>query len=138
MTTSRHYPIGRTFADLEVPMVEASVARRITREAVRRRVGGGHRGLLEGIERFEPGHGARSATHASRWIRVRIQQFHLVNRGIVRAPDARASREVFGRIGRVRRMLATTLSLSRERVRQLERHALRHIGEGLTHEGLAA
>jgi RNA polymerase sigma-32 factor len=34
--------------------------------------------------------------------------------------------------------LARTLCLSRERVRQLEARALRHIGEALSHQGLAA
>jgi RNA polymerase sigma-32 factor len=135
MTTS-HQTTGRILADLERPMLEAarerallaaaregdarakaelvgahlrlvrSVARRLTPRPSEDLVSEGIVGLLEAIERFDPTREVRLATYAAHWIRARVQQFLLANRSIVRAPDTRASRKVFARIGRARRALS--------------------------------
>lgn len=215
-----------------------SIARRIVPAPSEDVVSEGIVGLIEALDRFDLDRDVRIATYAAHWIRARVQQFVLANRGIVRSPDTRACRRVFGRIARARRalsaqcsdpsteelaremgvsasdvesvivasardvpidtareagdelpsaatgpeehyadaeilrarrrtigdalaslpprertvvqarcltedaqtleQLARTLCLSRERVRQLEARALRHIGEALSHEGLAA
>jgi len=135
MTTSQQ-TTRRFLADLEGPMLEASherrllaaaregdarakaelvgahlrlvrsIARRLTPRPSEDLVSEGIVGLLEAIERFDPTRDVRLATYAAHWIRARVQQFLLANRSIVRAPDTRASRKVFARIGRARRALA--------------------------------
>ena len=135
MTTS-HPATGRLLADLERPMLEAcrerallaaaregdarakaelvgahlrlvrAVARRLTPRPSEDLVSEGIVGLLEAIERFDATREVRLATYAAHWIRARVQQFLLANRSIVRAPDTRASRKVFARMGRARRALA--------------------------------
>jgi RNA polymerase sigma-32 factor len=88
----------------------SSVARRITPTPTEDTLAEGIVGLLEAIQRFEVSRGFRLSTYAAHWIRARVQRFILANRGIVGAPDTRASRRVFGRIGRAQRALAVRTS----------------------------
>src|SRR4249920_1774959 len=136
MTTSRNHTPGSSLASLERPMLDAerertllalakrghagartelvgahlrlvrAVTRRISPSSSEDLVAEGVVGLLEAIDRFDESRGVRLATYAAHWIRARAQQFLLTNRRIVRAPDTRACRKVFGRIGRARRALA--------------------------------
>ncbi|MFO0683411.1 MAG: sigma-70 family RNA polymerase sigma factor [Sandaracinus sp.] len=87
-----------------------AVARRVAPAPSEDTIAEGVLGLLEAIHRFDTTRGARLATYAAHWIRARVQRFVLANRGIVGAPDTRASRRVFGRLGRVQRELATRTS----------------------------
>lgn len=88
----------------------AAVARRVTHAPTEDTLAEGIVGLLEAIQRFDISRGFRLSTYAAHWIRARVQRFVLANRGIVGAPDTRASRRVFGRIGRAQRALATRTS----------------------------
>lgn len=88
----------------------SAVARRVTHSPTEDALAEGIVGLLEAIQRFDLSRGFRLSTYAAHWIRARVQRFVLANRGIVGAPDTRASRRVFGRIGRAQRALAARTS----------------------------
>jgi RNA polymerase sigma-32 factor len=84
-----------------------AIARRTTASPSEDVIAEGTVGLIEAIRRFDLEREARLATYATHWIRAFVQRFVLANRGIVASPDTRASRRVFGRLGRAQRTLAT-------------------------------
>lgn len=84
------------------------IARRICPRPTEDTIAEGMLGLVEALDRFDPSKGARFSTYAAHWVRALVTQHVLENRRIVRAPNTRAARRVFARIGRTERRLAAT------------------------------
>lgn len=60
-------------------------------------------GLVKGARNFDPERGASLAAYAALWIRANLQRFTLENRRIVRGPNTRNARRLFGNLRRAER-----------------------------------
>jgi RNA polymerase sigma-32 factor len=65
----------------------------------------GNLGLLEAVQRFEPGHGARLSTYATWWIRSRIVKYLLDNWRLVRVGTTNARRKLLYNLRREKALL---------------------------------
>jgi RNA polymerase sigma-32 factor len=69
----------------------------------------GNLGLIEAVERFDPGRGVRLVTYASTWIRARILNHILGSWSLVRVATTAGQRRLFFSLARTRRDLERRL-----------------------------
>jgi RNA polymerase sigma-32 factor len=92
----------------------------------------GNVGLLQAVQRFDPGQGVKLASYAAYWIRAYILKYLIDNIRMVRLGSSRAERKLFFRLNREKRelerlgfeveprLLAERLDVSERDIEQME------------------
>ncbi len=92
----------------------------------------GNVGLLQAVQRFDPGQGVKLASYAAYWIRAYILKYLIDNIRMVRLGSSRAERKLFFRLNREKRelerqgfeveprLLAERLDVSESDIEQME------------------
>ena len=65
----------------------------------------GNVGLVQGVERFDPGRGVKLSSYAAYWIRAYILKYLIDNIRLVRVGSSRAERKLFFQLNRAKREL---------------------------------